>query len=116
MANRKVEKDNKVYFKETSYEQEKHITAINEEHFNFICATCVPDLYLLWEHIKIYKINPYVLRSVVEAIGEVSHSMHKGGKFYVDIKPDAKTGEPTLVLVRGIHSQEPQIGVLISST
>lgn len=82
----------------TSYAVEQQMVAVNEENFSRLIATVSPELYVVYEAIKMSKIDPRIIPRVVRAISKVCDG-NKFGAIHIEIKPDRETGRAKVIRI-----------------
>lgn len=98
-------------FKQTSYEFEQTIMIENESTFDIMLASLAPELFMLWQSMKLYKINPDIIPTIIKAIGDIAYSSGLG-EVIVEIRPDQHTGQPVVKRIRSIDTRHMDIQAL----
>lgn len=95
-----------------TYQEEQEILETNIEHFDIVLATFFPDLYVVWQSLRLYKINPSILPAIIKAIGDISYSSRLG-EVIIEIRPDKTTGEPVVKRIRSVDTKNMDINAII---
>jgi hypothetical protein len=94
-----------------TWEHEQKITRTNEETFEVLLATLTPDLYVIFQALRLFHINGEVLPTVIKAMGDIVYSS-KLGEVIIEIRPDPKTGEAIVRRVRSIDTRHLDLQAL----
>ena len=97
--------------RKTSWVYEQKIIKTNEASLEVLLATCVPELYIIWESLKLFKINGEIFPPIIKAIGDIVYSS-KLGEVIIEIRPDPKTGEAVVRRVRSIDTRHMDLPAL----
>lgn len=84
--------------KSTTYAMEQHMVATNEDNFATLLATVSPELYIVYEAIKLSKIDPRIIPRLVKAISKVCEG-NRFGSIHIEIKPDRDTGRAKVIRI-----------------
>lgn len=90
--------------RKTSFEFEQKIIQSNQSNIDILIATFLPELYIIWQNLILYKINPEVLPAIIKGMGDIATSS-KLGEVIVEIRPDPVTGEAVIKRVRSIDTR-----------
>lgn len=90
--------------RETSWEFQQTITTANQSQIDILIATLLPELYVIWQSLILYKINPQVIPPIIKALGDIVYSS-KLGEVIIEIRPDPKTGSALIRRVRSIDTR-----------
>lgn len=83
MANRKITIQSTATIVETDVETE------NETQFDIMVATFEPNLFMIWQYLKMFNLNPEILIPIIKAIADIG-SLHAMGKIIIEIKRDKR--------------------------
>jgi hypothetical protein len=89
-------------YRTISYAEENYIVAKNELQFDDVLKLTFPELYCIWENIKLYKINYDVIPFILRAIGDICTSS-KTGEVIIYIRPEKDSGEPIILQVESVN-------------
>jgi len=103
MANRSITSTPTI-LRRTSWEMEQTFIETNQSQFDILLANLAPELFIIWQSIKLYHLNPDILPPIIKAIGDISYST-KLGEVIVEIRPDNITGEATIRRVRAVDTR-----------
>ena len=95
----------------TSWVYHQRMIKINEDKFDMMLATCNPELYIIWQSLKLFRINGEILPPVIKAIGDIVYST-KLGEVIIEIRPDQKTGQAVVRRVRSVDTRHLDINAL----
>lgn len=97
MADRKVGKP-KTLIRNVSWEFEQKMTIENQNNFDIMLASSAPELFVLWQSLKLYHLNGDILPPILKAIADISSST-KLGEVIIEIRPGIN-GEAVIMRVR----------------
>jgi hypothetical protein len=97
--------------RKTSWVYEQKIIKTNEANFDLILSTVAPELYIIAQSLKLFKINGEILPPVIKAIADIVYSS-KLGEVIIEIRPDPKTGEAVVRRVRSIDTRHLDLQAL----
>lgn len=97
--------------RETSWEFQQTITTSNQSQMDILIATLLPDLYVIWQSLILYKINAQVIPPIIKALGDIVYSS-KLGEVIVEIRPDPKTGSALVRRVRSVDTRHLDLEAL----
>lgn len=89
--------------KQTTFEYEKQMIQTNESNFDILLATLTPGLFVIWQNLKLYQVNPEIIPPIIRAIGDISLAS-KLGEVIVEIRPDQQTGEAIVQRIRAVDT------------
>ncbi len=111
MENRQLVSGPTIVVQTTSWVYQQRMIKINEDKFDTMLATCSPELYIIWQSLKLFKINGEVLPPVIKAIGDIVYSS-KLGEVIIEIRPDKLTGEAIVRRVRSVDTRHLDLNAL----
>ena len=97
--------------RKTSWVYEQKIIKTNQANLEMLLATVVPELYVIWQSLLLFKINGEILPPVIKAIGDIVYSS-KLGEVIIEIRPDPKTGEAVIRRVRSVDTRHMDLPAL----
>ncbi len=98
--------------RKVSWEYEQKIVTANKENFETILATLAPEMYIIYQSLKLFKINAEIFPPIIKAIGDIVYSS-KLGEVIIEIRPDPKTGEAIVRRVRSVDTRHMDLPALI---
>lgn len=114
MENRKTKetiKSGPTVIRQTSWEYEQKIVEFNNSNIETLLATLLPEVYVIWQSIKLFKVNGEVLPPIIQAISNIVYST-KLGEVIIEIRPDPKTGEAVIKRIRSIDTRHLDLQAL----
>lgn len=97
--------------RQTTVEVESSMTVSNQSQFDILLSTFAPDLFIIWNTMMLYKINPQCIPPIVRAMGELAHS-NKLGEVIIEVRPDKETGEAKMFRVRTNDTHHTNLSIL----
>lgn len=92
----------------TSWEFQQTMVSSNQSQIDLLLATILPEIYVIWQNLIIYRVNPEVIPVIIKAIGDISTSS-KLGEVVVEIRPDRKTGDAIIQRVRSVDTRHLEL-------
>ena len=103
MADRKVIKSGPTIIRKVSWEFEKKMTVENQTSFDIMLANFAPELFVLWQSLKLYQLNGDIMPPILKAIADIVGS-NKLGEVIIEIRPDPVSGEAVIRRVRAVDT------------
>ncbi len=97
--------------RKTTWEFEQKIIETNQSNIDILLANLLPELYIIWQHLILYKINPEVLPAIIKGMGDIATSS-KLGEVIIEIRPDPQTGEAVIRRVRSVDTRHLDLKAL----
>jgi hypothetical protein len=103
MADRKTLKSGPTIIRQVSWEFEQKMTIENQTSFDIMLANMAPELFVLWQSLKLYQLNGDIMPPILKAIADIAGS-NKLGEVIIEIRPDVITGEAVVKRVRAVDT------------
>ena len=88
--------------RKTSWEFEQKMTIENQTSFDIMLANMAPELFVLWQSLKLYQLNGDIMPPILKAIADIVGS-NKLGEVIIEIRPDSM-GNAVIRRVRAIDT------------
>lgn len=88
--------------RQVSWAFEQKMTIENHTNFDIMLANMAPELFVLWQSIKLYNLNADILPPIIKAISDIACS-NKLGEVIIEIRPDLE-GKATVRRIRAIDT------------
>lgn len=97
--------------RKTSWEYEEKMVEVNNGNLEMLLATALPEVYVIWQSLKLFKVNGQILPPVIQAISNIVYST-KLGEVIIEIRPDQKTGEAVIKRIRSVDTRHLDLQAL----